>query len=416
MKQIRLGRGNECDYIINDESVSRNHGEIFVDDEGIVFYTDLSSTNGSTVNGKRIKGSTILSQGDILKLGNARPVPWHNLVSDKKVGTNPGITGERIPITNSRGNKSSEKSNSLVLILSICAAVLFIVLITFVLLKNTKENNDSDSLVAGNVSSEEATSGDNSSQKSEPEDEVIRIPTEIVHNYDCLGNDILTEATNLEEELVNSVEMNVTLSEEKNVGKQLYSAVRSEYKILNDSRSVNLTNILNNIVRQIDSPKGFTYRIYLIDSDELNAFTAGGYIFFTTEMYSFVKNNHEMAAIIGHEVAHNERGHINLQLREEKLSKLILGEIFGSDADNLRHFLTTPFNQKRESESDLYGIDYCIRAGYEACYVIGLWERMGQDEGEYDDLENLRRSHPYSSRRRDCCRSHIINNYNFSCD
>lgn len=416
MKQIRLGRGNDCDYIINDDSVSRNHGEIFVDDEGNVFYTDLSSTNGSTVNGIRVNDSIILNQGDVLKLGNARPVPWHHLITEKKAGTNSEIDKIRIQSKEQDAKDNKKNSNQTILIATVCAGILLLVLATYLLVNSSKSHKDTSNVAVKGSTTDEVSAGDSDIDSNGQEINKVKIPTEITHKYDCLGNDILTEATDLEEDIVNSVDINVSLNEEIEIGRQLYSGVRSNYKIISDNRSKTLTNVLNNVVRQIDSPKGFSYRIYLIESDELNAFTAGGNIFFTSEMYSFVKNQHEMAAIIGHEVAHNERGHINLQLREEKLSKLILGDVFGSDADNLRHFLTTPFNQKRESESDLYGIDYCVKAGYEPCHVIALWERMGENEGDYNDLENLSRSHPYSSRRRDCCNSHIINNYGFSCD
>lgn len=54
----------------NDLTVSNIHCEIFIDENGNKFLTDLDSTNGTFVNGNKIKNSVKLEKHDILKLGN----------------------------------------------------------------------------------------------------------------------------------------------------------------------------------------------------------------------------------------------------------------------------------------------------------------------------------------------------------
>lgn len=51
---INIGRSNDNDFILDDTSVSRYHGRIDCTDDGLVV-KDLDSTNGTFVNGKRIK-------------------------------------------------------------------------------------------------------------------------------------------------------------------------------------------------------------------------------------------------------------------------------------------------------------------------------------------------------------------------
>jgi len=66
-----IGRnpGNDC--WINDQSVSRNHAEIHIRDEGF-FLVDLFSTNKTYLNGKRLKGGeeTQLRYRDTVCFGN----------------------------------------------------------------------------------------------------------------------------------------------------------------------------------------------------------------------------------------------------------------------------------------------------------------------------------------------------------
>ena len=60
MKLIKIGRSSENDIVIGEDSnVSRNHAEIFEDDEGRVFLTDLDSANGTFINGKKLKGNKL---------------------------------------------------------------------------------------------------------------------------------------------------------------------------------------------------------------------------------------------------------------------------------------------------------------------------------------------------------------------
>ena len=81
---IRIGRKSENDVVLNNSSVSGRHAEIFVNEDGIVFLTDLGSTNGTFINGNRVEGSVLLKKGDILRFGADKPVPWLTWVEKKQ--------------------------------------------------------------------------------------------------------------------------------------------------------------------------------------------------------------------------------------------------------------------------------------------------------------------------------------------
>jgi len=65
-----LGRGRQCDIVLNDPNVSRQHAEIRPRGGSWVL-TDLGSTNGSQLNGHRIDGSEVLRPGDEIELGES---------------------------------------------------------------------------------------------------------------------------------------------------------------------------------------------------------------------------------------------------------------------------------------------------------------------------------------------------------
>jgi hypothetical protein len=67
---IVIGRLPECEVCLGDTNVSRRHAQVALD-AGDVVVTDLGSTNGTFVNGRRITRATV-RPGDELTIGTSR--------------------------------------------------------------------------------------------------------------------------------------------------------------------------------------------------------------------------------------------------------------------------------------------------------------------------------------------------------
>jgi pSer/pThr/pTyr-binding forkhead associated (FHA) protein len=63
-----IGREEDCHLRPNSELVSRHHC-VFTHDEYTVRVRDLGSTNGTFVNGNRVRGTAVLSSGDRVTVG-----------------------------------------------------------------------------------------------------------------------------------------------------------------------------------------------------------------------------------------------------------------------------------------------------------------------------------------------------------
>ena len=67
-----IGRNPTTDITLLDEGISREHAIIQYDEETDAFSVeDLQSTNGTKVNGKRVR-SAVLSHGDEVQVGHTR--------------------------------------------------------------------------------------------------------------------------------------------------------------------------------------------------------------------------------------------------------------------------------------------------------------------------------------------------------
>lgn len=74
-----IGRDASNDIVINDPHISSKHARLEIDEEDI-FIIDLGSTNGTFVNGRRIKGKQKILLGEEITIGDVsfEVVGWEN--------------------------------------------------------------------------------------------------------------------------------------------------------------------------------------------------------------------------------------------------------------------------------------------------------------------------------------------------
>jgi pSer/pThr/pTyr-binding forkhead associated (FHA) protein len=67
---LSIGRTQNNDLCMADNSISRSHAQIRLAGEGRYFFKDCESRNGSQINGEKIgEGEIVLSEGDKIKIG-----------------------------------------------------------------------------------------------------------------------------------------------------------------------------------------------------------------------------------------------------------------------------------------------------------------------------------------------------------
>ena len=75
---ITVGRDPSNDIVINDPQVSRQHARV-TRQGPMVIIEDVGSTNGSFANGMRLTGPHVLSNGDVLGLGDSVTLTYYEV-------------------------------------------------------------------------------------------------------------------------------------------------------------------------------------------------------------------------------------------------------------------------------------------------------------------------------------------------
>ncbi|WP_028622672.1 M48 family metallopeptidase [Pseudomonas sp. Ant30-3] len=151
------------------------------------------------------------------------------------------------------------------------------------------------------------------------------------------------------------------------------------------------------------------WEVNLIKSDELNANCGpGGKIIFYTGLIDSLKlTDDEIAAILGHEIAHALREHGREAMSKAygiEMAKQGAGALFGLGqssmalADTVANYgMTLPNSRSNENEADLIGLELAARAGYNPNAAITLWNKMAKaSEGSPPEFMS---THPASSSR-----------------
>jgi predicted Zn-dependent protease len=128
------------------------------------------------------------------------------------------------------------------------------------------------------------------------------------------------------------------------------------------------------------------YAVFVNDAP--NAFVLpSGQIGVTTALLQLVRNDDQLATVIGHEVAHVVARHAAERATSGGVAQLGVAAVqgvagdYGRQAGGLASIFAQyagllPFSRTHELEADRIGVDYMARAGYRASEAVELWRTM----------------------------------------
>jgi predicted Zn-dependent protease len=189
------------------------------------------------------------------------------------------------------------------------------------------------------------------------------------------------------------------------IGKDLSASLLGATPLVDDAAVQNYVNRIGRwLALQTERPD-LPWTFAVIDTDTVNAFAApGGYIFVTRGLFLMLRNEAELAGVVGHEISHVVRRHhlvaIEKQLRRD-LASDVAGMLVDYDSEMVdalvgagMELYSKGLDRDDEFEADRMGVVVAARSGYDAfglpAMLLILYDRNENDQ----DLSFLFSTHP----------------------
>jgi predicted Zn-dependent protease len=205
--------------------------------------------------------------------------------------------------------------------------------------------------------------------------------------------------------------------EEHTIGQAMALQVIARYGgVYDQSDLTRYVNLVGRAMALTCDRADIEYRFAVLNHESINAFAVpAGYVFVTRGLLKTIRNEAELAAILGHEIGHISQKHI---LDVIQRSKQITGvaeaglayanknpDAFKNVIDGaVKKLLDEGLDQSKELESDRLGVVFASRVGYDPNAYITFLDRLRTIKG---DDRAFFKTHPDFSNRLSAVQSTI---------
>lgn len=153
--------------------------------------------------------------------------------------------------------------------------------------------------------------------------------------------------------------------------------------------------------------KGLPWNFALLNSPEINAFALpGGRVHITIGLAKLLKNEAEMAGVLGHEIGHVTARHGNERAADSVLIGIgaaaagvaVGDESAGRIINQGGELVLLKFSRKQETEADYLGMRYMTKAGYNPAAQKSVMEVL-RDASKGGREAEIFATHPYPETR-----------------
>lgn len=198
---------------------------------------------------------------------------------------------------------------------------------------------------------------------------------------------------------------NPSKDEEIAIGREITGNLLGAAPLVKDEALQKYVNSVGRWVASQSERPDLSWHFGVIDSEDLNAFSApGGYVVITKGMYRKFTNEAQLAGVLGHEIGHVVKKHqlkilqkqqllnVGAGLLSDKLGKdnKLVSKAIGSGAEISARSL----DKSAEFEADRLGMSYAIRAGYDPYGLTDVLQTLSQTNKSDSSVALLFKTHP----------------------
>jgi predicted Zn-dependent protease len=181
-------------------------------------------------------------------------------------------------------------------------------------------------------------------------------------------------------------------SQDTQMGLEAYQQILDESKVAKNPDLDRSVQEVGRRIAKVSPHPDWDWQFTLIDDPEPNAFALpGGKVGVNTGLFQVAKNDAQLAAVLGHEVAHAIARHGAERMSQGLLAQgaaaaVGIGTGSAAYAEMAAQAATLgiilPYSRTQEAEADHIGTIYMAEAGYDPREAIALWKNFESFGGE----------------------------------
>ena len=175
-------------------------------------------------------------------------------------------------------------------------------------------------------------------------------------------------------------------SQDAEMGLAAWQEIREQQPVSNNRELQARVERIGRRIAAVSGAEDWDWQFTLFENDEPNAFALpGGKVGVHTGLFKVAKNDDQLAAVMGHEVAHAIARHSAERMSQGMLSQIGAAAVgIGTGSSQLGQLaaqaatlgVILPYSRTQESEADEIGLMYMARAGYDPRAAVELWRNF----------------------------------------
>jgi beta-barrel assembly-enhancing protease len=226
--------------------------------------------------------------------------------------------------------------------------------------------------------------------------------------YAQLGK--LGEIARKAEQAKKVADLNISEKEERDLGDRVSNSVRTEFGVVQDAALTKYVSLVGKVLTRASSRPDLKWEFIVLDTDGVNAFAApGGLVHITKGALGLIKNEAELAGVLGHEIAHITRKHSVNSIKKSKAVKMgteqmgsRTGAFYAVLADAVYdNIVEKGWDRGDEDDADEEGVRLANKAGYNPAGLTSFLQKLMDRNKDYKGSKpnGLFATHPDTKER-----------------
>ena len=196
-------------------------------------------------------------------------------------------------------------------------------------------------------------------------------------------------------------------AEEQELGAKVSAMLREKYGVVQNAALHKYVALTGSVLASASARPNLAWKFIVLDTDGVNAFAApGGFIHITRGALALLKNESELAGVLGHEIGHVTAKHTLNAIRNSKVvglgAEAARSEVISKVANKAYEMvLENNFDRGDEMESDKVAIKLANSAGYAPNGLSGFLTSLAERNKTLKERSGVFASHPETKARLD---------------